>query len=235
MSNRSTQILIVDDDASFCRLIERYLSREGYQALVAHNAEEMRQKVDMATLVLLDLHLPNAHGIDLARELREKSADIGIIIVTGSTDEIDRIVGLEVGADDYVSKPFNERELLARIRSVMRRIEIKDDASDSSKFKFAEFELDTASHRLMRNGNELVDLTGHEYNLLLMLLERPSRVFTREEISRKISSREWVPTDRSVDVLVSKLRKKLVSDQDTELIKSLRGVGYQLSTKVERF
>lgn len=233
MSDRNTQILIVDDDPNFCRLIERYLSREGYHALVAHNADEMREKVDMATLVLLDLHLPNAHGIDLARELREKSTDIGIIIVTGSTDEIDRIVGLEVGADDYVSKPFNERELLARIRSVMRRIDIKD-TPDSSTYRFAEFELDTESHRLSKNGNEIVDLTGHEYNLLLMLLERPSRVFSREEISRKISSREWIPTDRSVDVLVSKLRKKLVSDQNVELIKSLRGVGYQFSTRVEK-
>lgn len=234
MSDRNTQILIVDDDPNFCRLIERYLSREGYQALVAHNADEMREKVGMATLVLLDLHLPNAHGIDLARELREKSADIGIIIVTGSTDEIDRIVGLEVGADDYVSKPFNERELLARIRSVMRRIDIKE-TPDHTTYRFADFELNTESHRLTRHGNELVSLTGHEYNLLLMLLERPSRVYTREEISRKISSREWVPTDRSVDVLVSKLRKKLESDQDVELIKSLRGVGYQFSAKVEKF
>ncbi|MBD3647454.1 MAG: response regulator transcription factor [Pseudomonadales bacterium] len=233
MSEHNTQILIVDDDPNFCRLIERYLSREGYHALVAHNADQMREKIDLATLVLLDLHLPNAHGIDLAREIREKSGEIGIIIVTGSTDEIDRIVGLEVGADDYVCKPFNERELLARIRSVMRRIDIKE-TSESSRYKFAEFELDMESHKLTRNGNESINLTGHEYNLLIMLLQRPSRVFTREEISRKISSREWVPTDRSVDVLVSKLRKKLESDQGVDLIKSLRGVGYQFSTKVEK-
>lgn len=233
MSDHNTHILIVDDDPNFCRLIERYLSREGYHALVAHNADEMREKIDLATLVLLDLHLPNAHGIDLAREIREKSAEIGIIIVTGSTDEIDRIVGLEVGADDYVCKPFNERELLARIRSVMRRIDIKE-TSESSRYKFAEFELDMESHKLTRNGNEAVNLTGHEYNLLVMLLQRPNRVFTREEISRKISSREWVPTDRSVDVLVSKLRKKLESDRGIDLIKSLRGVGYQFSTRVEK-
>ena len=232
MSERHIQILVVDDDPAYCRLIERYLTREGYRTLIAGDAEEMRKKVELATLILLDLHLPGAHGIELAREIREKYPNVGIIIVTGSTDEVDKIVGLEVGADDYVCKPFNERELLARIRSVLRRLDM-DQATGGKRLKFLDYTLDLDARQL-RRGNESVDLTGHEFNLLVMLAERPNRVFTREEISLKISSREWYPSDRSVDVLVSKLRKKLETGGDTDVIKSLRGVGYQFSARVER-
>lgn len=232
MAEKNVQILIVDDDPAYCRLIERYLGREGYRTLVAHDAETMRKHVDMATLVLLDLHLERSHGIDLARETREKHPGIGIIIVTGSTDEIDRIVGLEVGADDYVCKPFNERELLARIRSVLRRIDMGAETS-SRVLRFHDFTLDLEARRLTRDGTA-VELTGHEFNLLVMLAEKPNRVYTREEISLKVSSREWYPNDRSVDVLVSKLRKKLELDDAVAIIKSLRGVGYQFSAKVEK-
>lgn len=232
MAERHTQILVVDDDAAYCRLIERYLTREGYHTLVARDAEEMRKQIELATLILLDLHLPGTHGIELAREVREKYPNTGIIIVTGSTDEVDKIVGLEVGADDYVCKPFNERELLARIRSVLRRLDVEQVAS-SQQLKFQDFVLDLDTRQLTRGG-QAIELTGHEFNLLVMLAERPSRVFTREEISLKVSSREWYPTDRSVDVLVSKLRKKLDSPDGGEVIKSLRGVGYQFSARVEK-
>lgn len=232
MVTRNVQILIVDDDQSYCRLIERYLTRAGFQTTIAHDAEGMRKRIDLATLVLLDLNLEDAHGIELAREIREKFPNTGIIIVTGSSDEIDRIVGLEVGADDYVCKPFNERELLARIRSVLRRIDV-DVSTGGKQYRFLDFSLDLESRELKR-GNDPVELTGHEFNLLVMLIEKPSRVFTREEISLKISSREWYPTDRSVDVLVSKLRKKLEVDDGVNVIKSLRGVGYQLGAKVDK-
>lgn len=232
MAERHIQILVVDDDAAYCRLIERYLTREGYRTLIARDAEEMRKQIELATLILLDLHLPGAHGIELAREVREKYPHMGIIIVTGSTDEVDKIVGLEVGADDYVCKPFNERELLARIRSVLRRLDV-EQVSASQQLKFLDFILDIDARQLTRD-SKIIDLTGHEFNLLVMLAERPSRVFTREEISLKISSREWYPNDRSVDVLVSKLRKKLESEDGVEVIKSLRGVGYQFSARVEK-
>lgn len=232
MPERNVQILIVDDDPAYCKLIDRYLTREGFRTAIAGDAAEMYARLDTATLVLLDLHLPSAHGIELARDIRERRPSMGIIIVTGSTDEVDRIVGLEVGADDYVSKPFNERELLARIRSVLRRLDLQPDAG-GTRLRFHDFVLDTEAHELSCRG-ESIDLTGHEFNLLVMLAERPSRVFTREEISLKISSREWYPTDRSVDVLVSKLRKKLEAHAGTGLIKSLRGVGYQFSSKVEK-
>lgn len=232
MPDRNLQILIVDDDPAYCRLIERYLNREGYLTVVAGDAEEMRRHVDMASLVLLDLHLPGAHGIELAKEIREKNPNTGIIIVTGSTDEVDKIVGLEVGADDYVCKPFNERELLARIRSVLRRLDV-EQAVSGRVLKFDGYVLDLDARRLTQ-GDNVVELTGHEFNLLAMLAERPGRAFTREEISRKISAREWSPADRSVDVLVSKLRKKLAHVQGNDFIKSLRGVGYQFSAKVER-
>lgn len=232
MPERNVQILIVDDDPAYCRLIDRYLTREGFRTMIAGDAGEMYEKLERATLVLLDLHLPSANGIELARNIREKYPNTGIIIVTGSTDEIDRIVGLEVGADDYVCKPFNERELLARIRSVLRRLD-SHQTIEGKHLKFLDFLLDMESHQLTLRG-KLIDLTGHEFNLLVMLAERPSRVFTREEISMKISSREWYPTDRSVDVLVSKLRKKLEADGGAGIIKSLRGVGYQFSAKVEK-
>ena len=232
MPDQNLQILIVDDDPAYCRLIERYLNREGYRTIIAADAEDMRKHVDTASLVLLDLHLPGAHGIELAKEIREQSPNTGIIIVTGSTDEVDKIVGLEVGADDYVCKPFNERELLARIRSVLRRLEVEQSIS-SRVLKFDGYVLDLDARRLTR-GNDVVELTGHEFNLLAMLAEHPSRAFTREEISRKVSAREWSPADRSVDVLVSKLRKKLDQTQGNDIIKSLRGVGYQFSVRVVR-
>ena len=232
MPDQNLQILIVDDDPAYCRLIERYLIHEGYRTIVAGDAEDMRKYVDMASLILLDLHLPGAHGIELAREIREKNPNTGIIIVTGSTDEVDKIVGLEVGADDYVCKPFNERELLARIRSVLRRLDVEKAAS-SRVLKFDGYVLDLDARRLTQ-GDDLVDLTGHEFNLLVMLAEHPRRAFTREEISQKVSARKWSPADRSVDVLVSKLRKKLEHAHGSHIIKSLRGVGYQFSVRVER-
>jgi len=232
LADRQVTILIVDDDAAYCRLTERYLAKEGYRTQIAGDAEEMRAKTSFANLILLDLHLPGVHGIELAREVREKYPNIGIIIVTGSTDEIDKIVGLEVGADDYVCKPFNQRELLARIRSVLRRLDIHQ-VSEGNQLRFLDFVLDLEARQLTRSGRN-IELTGHEFNLLTLLAERPSKVFTREEISLKISAREWYPNDRSVDVLVSKLRKKLETETDSAIIKSLRGVGYQFSTKVEK-
>lgn len=231
MVDRKVKIMIVDDDVAYCRLIERYLQREGFRTIVTHDAEGLRKNLEFATLVLLDLHLAESHGLDLAREIRERNTTVGIIIVTGSTDDVDRIVGLELGADDYVSKPFNERELLARIRSVLRRLDLA--APDGgSQLRFRDYTLDLEARQLTRQG-EAIELTGHEFNLLILLAERPNRVFTREEISQRISSREWYPNDRSVDVLVSKLRKKLHSG-DGDVIKSLRGVGYQFSARVEK-
>lgn len=232
MTEQTPTILIVDDDVDYCRLIDQYLRKEGFHTAVAYEAEQMRAHLDVASLVLLDLHLPRVHGLDLAREIREKSSSMGIIIVTGSDDEIDKIVGLEVGADDYVCKPFNERELLARIRSVLRRIDL-DSGSGVSGLRFEDFTLDLEAHRLTSGGTE-IGLTGHEYNLLVMLAERSNRVFTRDEISRRVSNREWYPDDRSVDVLVSKLRKKLEANGGHNVIKSLRGVGYQFAARVEK-
>ncbi len=232
MADRHVQILIVDDDAAYCRLIDRYLAKEGYRTRVAHSAIEMWPHMELTTLVLLDLHMPGSHGIDLARELRERYHHVGLIIVTGSTDEIDRIVGLEVGADDYVCKPVNNRELLARIRSVLRRVDT-EQLVEGSVYRFGNYVMDIESRHL-RVGDTAIALTGHEFNLLLMLADRPRRVFTREAISRKISDREWYPNDRSVDVLISKLRKKLASENGVDPIKSLRGVGYQFAIKVEK-
>lgn len=230
-STKPPQILTVDDDPAICKLIERAFKDAGYRTQTAHSAEEMRRKIGDAAMVLLDINLPGANGIDLAREIREGNPHIGIIMVTGLSDDIDRIVGLEVGADDYVCKPFNARELVARVRSVMRRLNL-EQSDTSLELSFLDLVVDLEA-RQVRRGDEEIDLTGHEFKLLVTLAERPKRVFTREELSRTVSDREWYPTDRSVDVLVSKVRKKLERG-DTAIIKSLRGVGYQFCVKVEK-
>jgi two-component system OmpR family response regulator len=234
---RSTNILIVDDDPRLCRALARYLRLEGYAVRTATSGREMRESLaaEKPDLVLLDLMLPDEDGFSLARELRSIS-NVAIIILTGKADTTDKVVGLELGADDYITKPFSDRELLARIRSVLRR------ASDAGRGQtelagsvacFAGWRLGLESYELMSPAGERVILTPHEFQLLSALVQHGSRVLTREAILELIAGREWSPEDRSVDVLVGKLRKKLESDhQHPPLIETVRGVGYRLATKV---
>lgn len=234
----TVSLLVVDDDARICRLLSRYLSDEGYRVHTATCGREMRQILAATNvdLIILDLVLANEDGLALARELRAHS-EVPIIMLTGKADMIDRVVGLEIGADDYVTKPFEERELLARIRSVLRRSSpatLSQAVGRSNVASFGGWELHLNSHQLSGpDGNDIV-LTTHEFQLLCALVRRPQRIFTREEIATIVAGKSWTPIDRSIDVLVAKLRKKLGDDPNRpELIQTVRGVGYRFIAPVE--
>lgn len=240
------QILVVDDDPMIGRLLTRYLANEGYDVSVVSSGTEMRehlaaQKVD---LVLMDLTLPGENGINLTKEIRN-SYRMGIIIVTGKSDKIDRVVGLEVGADDFVSKPFDERELLARIRSVLRRTQeeapktveiVNDDPTDrSGSFYFDGWHLNKLDRSLRDPQGDLCQLTTLEFELMLAFAESPNRVLSREYLLDTCAGRSWDTYDRAVDTAVVKLRRKLNDNpRSPNIIKTVRGVGYLFAPSVTR-
>jgi DNA-binding response OmpR family regulator len=231
-----TRILVVEDEEGIADFLRRGLILTGYEVDVAYDGESAlsRARDQMPDLVILDLMLPDEDGFTLARELRAGS-NIGIVMLTGKTDTVDKIVGLEIGADDYVTKPFDERELLARVRSVLRRI--SDDAAQKqhggSIARFAGWTMDLAAYELTSPAGEQIHLTNHEFQLLSALVTHGHRVLSRDAILELVAGRDWDPEDRSVDVLVGKLRKKLESDpHDPKLIKTVRGAGYILTAKV---
>lgn len=229
------RILIVDDDARMCRMLKRYLTEEGYLVHVAENASQMYECL-LATrvnLILLDLNLPDAHGLQLAIEIRAKYERIGIIILTGRLDTVDKVVGLEVGADDYMVKPFEERELLARIRSVLRRTMFTESAAGSSVATFLNYKIDLDAHQLITVEGELIDLTTHQFMLLSFFIRNFNKVLSRDQIMDEISGKDWAPSDRSVDVLIGKLRKKIEADVSRpEMITTIRGIGYKFTARV---
>ena len=230
------RILIVDDDVRIHRLLKRYLSEEGYIVLNAENGTQMHEclQTSKVDLVLLDLNLPGAHGLQLAGEIKAQYEQIGIIILTGSGSTIDKVVGLEVGADDYVAKPFEERELLARIRSVLRRTMASATVlRDTSVAAFSNYKLDFQAHLLTTEQGEVIDLTTHQFKLLSYLVHNANKVLSRDQIMDEIVGKDWAPSDRSVDVLVGKLRSKIESDPaKPQLIKTIRGAGYKFTSSV---
>jgi len=230
-------ILIVDDDPQILRLLEKYLGTAGYDIQCASDGDEMYASIKKQDpdLILLDLRLPGVQGIDLLRGLRQHM-DVGVIIMTGSGEDVDRIVGLEVGADDYVEKPFDTRELLARVRSVLRRYHHNqtEDNNDRSIARFGDYTLDQTGHCLKDSNANIIELTAHEYLLLNAFVMHPNRILSRDQIMDKIYDRNWEPMDRAVDVLVAKLRNKIEQDSKRpELIKTIRGSGYMMTAKVE--
>ncbi len=237
--DKSLHILVVDDDIRICRLISNFLSKEGYRVSTANDGMQMRQifKRNAPDLVILDLILPDEDGIDLAKELRATS-DVGIIMLTSKQEQIDKIIGLEVGADDYMTKPFDNRELLARIRSLSRRrLEQFPKSKPEEKFSTARFEgwtLNLTAHELISPEGENVHLTSYEFQLLSTLVLNAHRAISRDHILDLMAGRDWVPNDRSIDVLVGKIRKKLRQDlQNPTIIKTIRAVGYMFTSQVE--
>ncbi len=239
----SEYLLIVDDDARICRLLSRYLEQEGYRVDSAADGTAMWEKMrkDQPDLIILDLMLPGVDGITLARELRAKT-DIGIIMLTGKNNPVEATIGLEVGADDYVTKPFDKRELLARIRSVLRRLPNSlIDAGDNDKnqdlrmVKFNGWQMNLDTYELISPRGETELLSDHEFRLLTILVNNARHVLSRDQILQKLSRRDWLPEDRSVDVSIAKLRK-LIEENPTQpkLIRTIRSVGYQFTGKVER-
>ena len=233
--DQDANILVVDDDVVICNILDRYLTAAGYRVRTAANGEEMYRciKLQPPDLILLDLKMPGKHGLELARELRKES-DMGIIILTGSDETVDKIVGLEVGADDYVPKPFDERELLARVRSVLRRVLQTVDTTDKSVARFSGWTLDLVAHELKSPVGDEVRLTSYEFQLLATLVKSPNRVFNRDQIMESITGRDWIPSDRSIDVLVVKIRKKIEENPHKPIfIKTIRGTGYKFTARVK--
>ena len=232
------KILIVDDDSRVVRTVSRFLRREGYDVMEANDGSEMRQRLasDPVDLVILDLMMPGEDGLTLARELRSRS-NAGIIMLTAKTDTVDKVVGLELGADDYVTKPFDQRELLARVHTVLRRAKQPATVVASPQTKVAHFDgwrLDLIAHDLCSPTGDAVHLTSNQFQLLASLVTRPNRVLTRGEILDVIAGRDWSPMDRSIDVLIGKLRRKIERDpRSPALIKTIRGVGYKFTATVD--
>lgn len=236
---QSPHILIVDDDREIRDLLSKFLERNQLRVTAARDAREARRAWTQGHyhLVVLDLMLPGESGLDLARWLRSQS-NIPIIMLTAMSEETDRIIGLELGADDYVTKPFNPRELLARIRAVLRRVSEAQDsggASEARELHFAGWILELARRRLLDPHGAEVPLTGGEYDLLLALLERPNRVLTRDMLLDLLRGRQAGPFDRAIDVAISRLRRKLEDDgRNAQIIKTVRGGGYVLAADVEK-
>ncbi len=232
-------ILVVDDDAQVRQLIGRLLVEHGYEVTGARDGREMRETLSTRRidLIVLDLMLPGVSGLDLCRDLRAASS-VPIIMLTARGEDTDRIVGLELGADDYLAKPFNPRELLARVRAVLRRAGAKPDPDQpigGRMIAFAGYRLDTQRREVTSPDGVVIDLSGGEYDLLLAFIERPNRVLSREQLLEMSRHRLADPFDRSIDVQVSRLRRKLEAGEAiAPLIKTIRGAGYLFVPTVKR-
>ena len=231
------RLLVVEDDDGIRDLLHDYLEGYGFEVTTVADGAGMRaaRQCRSYDLLLLDLGLPGDDGLTLAREVRATSA-MGIIIITGRGEPIDRIIGLEIGADDYVAKPFDLRELLARIRSVLRRVKAVQEPlhpAPAEILVFDGWQIDLASRSLCRPDGEAVPLTSGEFELLAIFARSANRVLSRDELMDAIHRREASPYDRSIDVQVGRLRRKIENDPARpERIKSVRGVGYLFTCRV---
>lgn len=237
MTINHPHILVVDDHADIRDLLKRFLEQHGYRVTCARDGREMKKLLEHSTieLIVLDLMLPGEDGLTLCRELRVHSA-IPIVMLTAMGEDMDRIVGLEMGADDYLAKPFNPRELLARIKAVLRRSqphEIRSDEPSVSRYCFAHWQLDMARRELIASDGLSISLSTAEFDLLKVFLERPQRVLSRDQLLDLARGREAQAFDRAIDTLVSRLRRKLELDaKNPELIKTVWGGGYLFAAEV---
>ena len=241
-------IAVLDDEVDITQLLAGYLQSHGFRVTQLHNGASLMALMgtDPADLVLLDLGLPGEDGFSIARRMRENWR-CGLVIVTGRGDAVDKVVGLEVGADDYVTKPFDLRELVARVKAVLRRL-APSNAADASlpasapaapapsdKLRFAGWQLDVAARSLASPQGQNVALTGGEFDLLCAFARHPARVLSRDFLLEQTRGREAAPFDRTIDVQVGRLRKKIEADaDDPQIIKSVRGAGYILVPPVTR-
>ncbi|MBI1243530.1 MAG: response regulator [Alphaproteobacteria bacterium] len=236
MNARTPHILVVDDDREIRRLVARFLTENGLRVTAAGDGKEADEAMAAGRfdLVVLDLMLPGEDGISIARRLR-KSTDLPILMLTARGSETDRIVGLEIGADDYLTKPFSPRELLARIRAVLRRTaERAPEVSKIPYFRFAGWIVDVQKRELRRPDGALVPTTDAEFDLLAAFVERPQRVLSREQLLDLARGRQAQLFDRSIDVAVMRLRRKIEIDPaKPEIIRTVRNGGYMFSLDVE--
>lgn len=223
-----SKILIIDDDEELCELVSEYLSVEGFTTEAVHDGESGLQKALTGDyeLAILDVMLPRKNGFDVLRELR-KSSKLPVLMLTAKGDDMERIVGLEIGADDYLPKPFNPRELVARLRAVLRRVGDADEKKATAEsFTVDDIEVSLTGRTAKTGGTEL-NLTAVEFDLLVALLEQAGKIVKKEDLSQRVLDRRLSPFDRSLDMHVSNLRKKLGAREDeSERIKTIRSVGY---------
>jgi two-component system, OmpR family, response regulator CpxR len=223
------RILVIDDDVELCNLVSEYLAPEGFQVEAVHQGNRGLERALSSehALVVLDVMLPNLNGFEVLRRIRDKSR-VPVLLLTARGEDVDRIVGLEIGADDYLPKPFNPRELVARIRAILRRTRATERAGAPPEqvLRVSDIELDPGTRTVRQNGKH-VELTSVEFNLLHALLREAGRVVPRERLVDIVLSRKFSPFDRSIDMHVSKIRKKLGnSEGGMDHIKTVRGVGY---------
>jgi two-component system OmpR family response regulator len=234
---RPDHVLVVDDDAEIRKLLGEYLQRNGFRVSLANDGREMRRTLEQARpdIVVLDVMLPGDSGLTLCRDLRAGSS-LPVIMLTARAEEVDRIVGLEMGADDYLAKPFSPRELLARIKTILRRARgLPLARGDPRRVRFAGWTLDAAARQLVAPDGVVVPLSGAEFRLLSVFVDHPNRVLDRNQLMDLTVGRDGAPLDRSIDVQVSRLRVRLRDDaREPRIIKTVRSEGYVLAATVER-
>ncbi|MGR4864174.1 response regulator [Caulobacter sp. LARHSG274] len=237
MVSTAPVVLIVEDDPSLRTLLSRVLREEGFHPLSAAHGAEMARVIDAnpIDLILLDIMLPGSNGFELCRALR-RSSQVPIIILSARDEETDRLIGLELGADDYIAKPFSNRELVARIRAILRRTQggAQSAPRGYQLLAFSNWTLDPGRRELISPEGAVVDLSGAEFDLLLAFVSSPQRVIGRERLLEMSRTRLADASDRSIDVLVSRLRRKLAAVQAEPLLRTVRGVGYIFTAPVER-
>jgi two-component system OmpR family response regulator len=230
------RILVADDDPEIRKLLARYIESQGFRVMLAASCRELRDKLatNQIDLIVLDVMLPDGSGLEVCRDLRAQRSGVPIILLTALKEEVDRIIGLEIGADDYLGKPFNPRELIARVRAVLRRrSEALPQPAEAKIYRFEGFTVDPQTRRVVNPEGGEVELTGAEFNLLKTFLDRPGRVLSRDQLLDLTRGRDGDVLDRSIDVLVSRLRRKLSESGAGQLFKTVRNGGYQLAAKVE--
>lgn len=233
----SPHILVVDDDLETCKLLGRYLTAQQFRVTLASDKRGLKdalESIDTA-LIVLDVLLTDGSGLDICRELRANGSLIPIILLTALKEDVDRIIGLELGADDYLGKPFNPRELLARIRAVLRRpIALELPVSTDSEYRFEGFMLQARQRRVVRAGGGALDLTSAEYELLYSMVSRPGRVLSREDLLDLTNRGNSEFFGRPIDVLMSRIRRKLGDGRSSQIIKTVRNGGYVFAARVEK-
>lgn len=228
-------ILVVDDDQEIRTLLGGYLERNGYRVTLLPDGRDLARTLEERAidLLVLDLMLPGVDGLTLCRELRTRSR-LPVLILSARAEDIDRILGLEMGADDYLVKPFNPRELLARIRAILARSQHAEPSAELSEYRFEGHRLDLVRRELTRADGERTALSGAEFELLTIFLARPNRVLSRDLLVELTQGREAPAYDRSIDVRVSRLRQALADNSEPRLLQTVYGEGYVLAAKVER-
>jgi two-component system response regulator CpxR len=228
------EILLIDDDIELCSMLTEYLGKNGFRVRTAHRGDTGLKAAQQRpwSLILLDVMLPGMDGFEVLKRIRAESP-VNVLLLTARGEDVDRIVGLEIGADDYVPKPFNPRELLARMRAVLRRTALTTPAQLGA-LRVDDLELDPASRKALKAGRNL-DLTDIEFGLFEALMRSAGKVVAREELSQSVLGREFDPFDRSLDMHISRLRRKLSdAGAPADQVKTIRGVGYQLAVQLDR-